>query len=396
MRLKHVILLLILIIGSLFISIPSAQVYSPVTWERTTGASILIYVGDSYYSNSADKFIEAYSSTSNTVEIVSSYDFTTAILDQYDAILMSNFESSLTLANQTALRTFVESGNKLLWMAANDDYGEFYKSNETVNQVLETVKSNLRIDGGAISDPESNDGAAYRVVANETGVSSIATDYVTTNYNESIFHGTSSVSFYNYTTATYEDLRHQQLAKSNIDIYVNSSSAAIATDAGSISDYDVYAYTAETGNYPMLASQQINGSVIIASGEAIFTDYKEMYGWFYEISLEPHDGIMLVDKLLSYWLTDEGMNFAGTSTVTVVRPIIEYVTETESIPTGEVTVTETNERTAYNDRTVTTTVTTTINDIGDTQINPTPISIIPVFLVFIMFGIITRHRRRID
>jgi hypothetical protein len=210
----------------LFTSASTPASASSWSWEISSGLNILIVSGNAFYSDAAsmDTFKETYEAAGNNVTVVESYDFANFASSNYDALLISAIEGDnwFNAANLTEIVDWFDDGSKLLWVAGNSDYGGFYQSNSTSNPVLEAVKSNLRIDGGAIEDPQSSDGSAYRVIANETGVSSTLTDYVTDPGFVAIFHGPTAVNFYDYTASEFKDLRNQTIADYDIDIVANA------------------------------------------------------------------------------------------------------------------------------------------------------------------------------
>jgi hypothetical protein len=340
----------------LFTSASTPASGSSWSWEITDGLNILIVAGDAFYSDAAsmDTFKMTYEAAgTNNVTVVESYDFANFASSNYDALLISAIQGDnwFNTANLTEIVDWFDDGHKLLWVAGNSDFGGDYQSNSTSNPVLEAVKSNLRLDGGAIEDPQSSDGSAYRVIANTTGVSSDLTDYVVDDGFKAIFHGPTSVLFYDYSgDGEYMDLRNQTIADYNIDIVANSSKAANALDQdASLGAWDYYAYAnGVNGSYPMLATQQLNSSLVVASGEVTFSDYKFMYGLSFEKSGLTHDGAKTVDRLFDYWFVDQGNNADATLTERI--PIITQ--------TNTVTDTETETETATETSTATTTTTT--------------------------------------
>ena len=316
-----------------------------------TGASILVYVGDAYH-NEPNNFANVYNSSGNAVTVATSYDFASDLsTDNFDAILFSNLNSNMTVANMTAIKTWYELGNKLMWVAGDSDYGGFYIAGNFANPMLEMVKSQLRMDAGALADSQSNDAASYRVIANETGISSNVTDYVTAGFKLAPFHGPTSVFGWDYANSTGVDLRNTTLP--NVNVIVNSSAAATALDQDtSITVADFYEYSNVTGNYPLMASEKLNGSYVVVTGEVNFDDYKFMYGMFTEKNQLAHQGMMLVDNMISW------VFYKDFGTKTMVHVVL--ATQTETMTETE-TETLTENTTISTTSTVSTTLTSTVS-----------------------------------
>ena len=81
-------------------------------------------------------------------------------------------------------------------------------------------------------NPQSRDASAYRVLVNETGVSSALTNYVTADFVQAIMRSYTAV-LYEVNSTNYGDLRTAELsgAMSNVSIVLNTGKAAIAIDS---------------------------------------------------------------------------------------------------------------------------------------------------------------------
>jgi len=298
---------------------PASGVTYPVpSITYPTGLKIMVYDGNNFETNSSG-FAGNWTNAGNTVDYVLSYDFASnATLSSYDAILLPR-TMGLNEANITAISTWFHSGHKFLWVGADSDYSGLWLASDTANPLLTKVNTNLRVDAGSIEDPQSNDQAAYRVVANETGVSSPITDYVTKDFVQEIFHGPAAVTYQDGANGDYMDLRNATLANvgtGNISIIVNASAAAVASDSDlSLTGADFYGYSSVSGNYPMLASDVVGNSMVVVSGESIFTDYKYMYGNALENSQAWHNGSIVVDRVVN-WYADHYYQAPVTTTPT--------------------------------------------------------------------------------
>ena len=371
------IILASLLTATFFVAAGVAPVAADVQkHEVVTGAKILVFVGDAYHDEPLN-FVNVYNVSGNTVMMSTDYDFATDLAtDDFDAVLISNI-NEMSDANMTAIKTWFETGQKLLWLGGDSDYGGFYNASGFANPMLNMIKSQLRVDAGAIADSQSNDAASYRVIANETGISSPLVDYVTDGFEIAPFHGPTSVFGWDYTNNKGVDLRNTTLT--GVDVIVNSSKAAEALDQDiSLTAYDFYAYSdAGNGSYPMMASEKFNGSYVVVTGEVIFDDYKFMYGSFTEKNQLPHQGMMLVDRMIS-WVFDQDFNMYSTVTAYLST---ETVTETETETETE-TTTETN-------------VVTESTTLTETTTEASPLGLYaPLFAIVTLGAFVTYYRKR--
>lgn len=358
----------ILIAGFLLSSMQAPQAVIP-TQAYPTGLKILIYYDDNdAYSTDYAGFVANYTAAGNNVTVVtqSTWNFTknSAELATFDAVLMSQWGAGNNAFNETtniqvqSIVSWLNAGDHMLWVAGDSDFAGDWIANRT-NPLLAATGTRFRLDAGAIADSESNDQASYRTVANETGVSSPMTDFVTAGFKVMPFHGPTSVNYWD--GSKYWDLRNATLLAGE-NILVNSSAAATALDQDTaVGPDDFYAYSTVSGNYPMLVADTgaVTNSVIVVSGERIFSDYKNMYGDSLEKDQTHHNGSTVVDRLMDYFFVQYASgpqvseiyihNRVNTVTATATVTSNVNVTQTEQVPTtvnNEVTVTSTSKQSA--------------------------------------------------
>jgi hypothetical protein len=315
-----------------------------------TGASILIITPFPSISN----FDTNYTYAGNDVTITSTVDYTT--FGDYD-IIMTQLDDGIVMNSTelTALKTWFDSGDKMFFLGGDDDYGGDDVTDNN-NLVLKTLGTSLRLDYSGLNDLQSNDQAAYRVLGNETGVSSPLTDAATARFTQMIFHGPGAFVWDD--AGTIKDLRNATLgagALTNVDIIVNSSKAAFAVDNTinvTALDKAFYVQSSVTGLYPLLVADTIGTSLLVASAEASFDDYKNMYGTTTEKG-DVHTGAYVMDDLISYYWTTMA---SGSTVDLVVETETENETETETLTEVE-SVTDTIFSTVNNTETATVDVT---------------------------------------
>ena len=211
-----------------------------------TGLKVIVYVGDSQYSTTANWFANAYEAVGGNVTVLAAYNFSNILTDNPDAVFLADIQSdtnasdSSATGNITKLYDWFKTGDKFLFIAGNSDFGGAYNAANATNPLLKAFGSQLRVDAGAVEDDTMNDGAAYRVVANTTGPSSTEVDYVFNDVNFTAgmpFHGPTSV--FGWSGGKAVDLRNTTL--SWVDVIVNASGYSNALDQdSSATGYDFH------------------------------------------------------------------------------------------------------------------------------------------------------------
>jgi hypothetical protein len=178
---------------------------------------------------------------------------------------------------------FASDGAKLLWMAGDSDFSAYFLAGDETsgsNGILAGVGSALRLAAESIEDKNASDASAYRVAPNVTVSDGDLNSVFNVGVESVIMHGPTAVV--GYDDGAVVDLRSHSI--DGVEIVIETSQHAYALDSDfSNGDYDVYTYADTTGSYPMMAVEDMgNHKYVIVTGEAIFTDYKFMYGEFTE------------------------------------------------------------------------------------------------------------------
>ncbi|OLS29044.1 MAG: hypothetical protein HeimC2_02390 [Candidatus Heimdallarchaeota archaeon LC_2] len=208
---------------------------------------------------------------------------------------------------------FNNDGPRLLWVAGDSDFQGAFTPGSS-NFLLESLGSNLRISGDAVSDDFNNDGAPHRVATQSPACEGENSCMFTEGVGSAIFHGPTSVL--GYLDGSYLDLNSDPLP--DVEVVMRASSDAYATDQDhSGNELDYFSTNGIVGNYPMMAIQDMSGDkYIITSGEAIFSDYQNMYGMetqqFLNGELDVwndgfHEGQLLVDNVFTWFGVDRSM-----------------------------------------------------------------------------------------
>ncbi len=276
---------LILIVGMIAGMTQTQAVVSGIEFE---GAYIAfdIYHGG-YHANDVKNIVANLTAAGNTVLYINQ---TWELPTDLDALFLTEADSGAnwTDAEVAEIAAWMELGNKLLWVAGDSDYAGLFDESR-INNVLNATGAIIRLDATSISDPDFNDGAAYRACAPYFGLGDPLYDtYPVLNASQdctagAVFHGPCSIVGYvaNDPTTVVKDLRlGVSIFPERVWTLMRFSENATADDSDvSDNELDIYAYDATTGDYPALVYEHLieMDSHIVASGEAIYSDYKYMY-----------------------------------------------------------------------------------------------------------------------
>jgi hypothetical protein len=236
---------------------------------------------------------------------------TFAIAEDVNVYIMSAAQANISDADLTVLADwFAMDGPKMIWVAGDSDFNGYFQSTAS-NALLKKVDSQLRMAAVSIEDANHSDASAYRVAVQTPVVNTgNFTETWVTGVSSVIMHGPNAVMGWDGSKAV--DLRTAKLA--GVNVVMKTADTAIALDAD-LSDgaYDLYATDNTTGNYPMLAAEDLGeDKYVVVSGEAIFTDYKNMYNTTTEQGAfdnpkawngGKHDGETLVNNILTWFGT---------------------------------------------------------------------------------------------
>lgn len=289
---KHMIGMLGVIVISMFL-LSSTNVPA-----LTTGHTLMVYTGASPNHTDISGFYGNYSADNTFMNSSDDGYLATNLKDDVEALFLPG-NDELTDADMTAIADWFKLGNKLIWIGSDSDYGG-YQNAALQNTLLEKLGTVLRFSTDAVADPVANDGASYRPRSTGVGTGPIATAVTKGIDNVTApFHGPTSIFYMNGTIPT--DLRGASV--DNVEVIVTASKDAEALDQDlSLTAADFYsANNKTTGNYPLMAVEKMDTSLVVLTGESIFTNYKNMYGYTFEKSGLPHAGKAIVDNTISYY-----------------------------------------------------------------------------------------------
>jgi len=206
--------------------------------------------------------------------VVPTEELTSSDLEETDMLVLIQADPAVeyTEAELSAITTWFDEGNKLLWVASDSDYPDGQELRPPdANIVLEAVGSKLRGEHAETQDPLVNFDAAYRV----KGVSeNCAPEYkfLVAGVTYAQFHGCGVI-------IGYLNDNYYALDETDIDgVYVIMTSS----ESGVISDESAPApevhSPGQEGTFAMMALEEMpNNNYVIATSDAPFSHYSPMY-----------------------------------------------------------------------------------------------------------------------
>ncbi len=212
---------------------------------------------------------------------------------------------------------FNSDGAHLIWIAGDSDFRSESDpplfTPDSSNAILSSLGSSLRISADSVEDGSNHDGVPYRVAATQPVCDefSLYSCVFTDGVDSAIFHGPTSVL--GISDEQVVDLNVNFIPGVEVVMRASPDASALNWD-GSMTDFDYYSGDGvASGNYPMMAIQDMGGDkFVIASGEATFSDYQNMYGMETVYGVWNggfHDGKVLVDNVFTWFGVNRELSF---------------------------------------------------------------------------------------
>ncbi|MHA1304071.1 MAG: hypothetical protein ACTSQE_06045 [Candidatus Heimdallarchaeaceae archaeon] len=251
-----------------------------------------------------DDFESIFSEAGNTVDQIENF----TDINSYDILLIPGSRINYSTSDMSVIQSWFEQPDKLLWVAGDSDYSGLFLSHVSLNPLLEYLGSQLRLDSGAVSDLESNDGTGYRVIATKPGNGPIGSK-VNEDVHRLLLHGPTAI--YGVQDGNPVDLRFEELPNVEVLFSYNDSAEMLDQDYSDLPS-DFYKIQEVEGSYPAVVVEKLDSSTLIVSGEALFSSYKNMYGEVGEHDSEIQ-GKLFVNNLFNYFFKPRGTSFNSTS-----------------------------------------------------------------------------------
>jgi hypothetical protein len=273
-----------------------------VAADKVSTPKILIHNGSGAYHRTGNLTDTADGWGYEVTEVKSVND---SILKNADILILNANDLLYDNESDWILEWWEAGYSKTVWIAGDSDYKSYFLPGK-LNTLIVEMGGHMILQDEAISDPESNDAAAYRVISNITN-SDYSTD-ITKGVSKVVTHSPCPVAPYKGGVngkgdfVTWDSLE-------TADWILNTSAAAQILDQD-FDDDDVWEGYAplSNGSVTTLGIEWDLGpeklSKLIVSGEAIYSDGEEMFADKSENEKIDIQAIELVKNLLE-WGTPE-------------------------------------------------------------------------------------------
>ncbi len=219
---------------------------------------------------------------------------------------MKDYNSKFSSSEVQAIASWFKQGGKLLWVGADSDYVEPYLKPEDVsfkaeepNKILTAIGSSIRIEYASLEDPESNAGAAYRVVSYKANHNGWAAE-ITKGADKVLFHGPTLLAGYKGGKFVPFD---QVVSDTCTWLYRSSDKGTVVSHDG----VDPKAYkVGQVGSFVEAAAEKIpvggKYSKVIVTGESLLGDRTIINEEYHGVKLQ---GPTFVKNALAWGTTAE-------------------------------------------------------------------------------------------
>lgn len=230
-------------------------------------------------------------------------DITSSDLAGVDMLVMIQADpaTEYTTAEISAVTSWFDEGNKLLWVASDSDYPDGQELRPPdANAVLEAVGSSLRGEHGETQDPLVNFDAAYRV----KGVSTYCSEdykFLVAGVTYAQFHGCGIII--GYLNGNYYALEDTDI--DGVHVIMTSSDSGVISDESAPAP-EIHS-PGEEGAFAMMVLEEMgNNNYVIATSDAPFSHYSPMYKpeiqkeSRYGLEYNPNQGAALFGNILDF------------------------------------------------------------------------------------------------
>ncbi|MCG3220565.1 MAG: hypothetical protein H7641_04210, partial [Candidatus Heimdallarchaeota archaeon] len=274
-KIAIIVLIFLPIISGMNIQENQISVVAYSTSIDVSGAVFLIDISHDPFHTSFERLYSNLTSRGNAV-IINKGNL--SLSDNVDVLFLPDSYTFFTTSEKELIDNWINQGDKLIVISGDSDYGGYYDP-VINNEVLEYIGSQIRLDSTMISDSVFSDGASYRVAATEYGTTPTASILSSGCDAGIMMHSPCAVL--GYDGVNHIDLRDTTLP--NVEVLISYSANATSGDSDNSSiPTDLYANDPDNGDYPAVVYEKIattsgDNSHIIVCGEAIYSDYKDMY-----------------------------------------------------------------------------------------------------------------------
>ncbi len=229
------------------------------------------------------------------------------MLKDVDVFIIGQPTVAFSPDEMAAIQKWLQDGKKILWVAADSDYGNGYKTQQYVNDLLEYLGAKLRVEYASFYDDIHNAGAFYRVLCQvkPDNVPELKTSIISEGISKPILgHGPAPLIWvdengkaHDITKDTFPGLIRIAWSYNTSYIGDNNPPAPLV--------YDPLDYGKGAGNFTFvfIAAEYHKDmkDLIVVSGESPYGDYEPT--WSPKYHGVPLDGPKFVTNMVNWFQT---------------------------------------------------------------------------------------------
>lgn len=311
------------------------------TSTKTAHAQSSITVAVDLSHGESDKYLGFIQGNITTVNWVNITDgpITSDMLANVDVFIIGQPTIAFSPDEMNAIANWLAQGHKILWVAADSDYGSGNATQVYVNNLLEYIGAKLRVEYASFYDDIHNAGRFYRCLAyvNPDNVPELKTDLISQGITHPILaHGPAPLIWvdeqgnpHDIVNETFPGLI--RIAWSGNTSYIGDNNAPQPLV------YDPLVYGKGAGNFTFVfiaaEHHEDTHDLIVVSGESPYGDYEPTWAWeYYNVTL---DGPKFITNMINWFST----------LLTQVFPPVTTTTTTSAMTTTQATTAPTTTQT---------------------------------------------------
>ncbi len=328
--------IMMVMLMAVFLLAAAVPTHHVMTASATTATGQVVVAVDLSHGES-DKYLDYIMNNITFVNwtVIENGPITSDILSNVDVLILGQPTVAFSTDEMDAIVEWLSSGNKVLWVAGDSDYGSGNETQKLVNNLLEYIGAKLRIEYASVYDDIHNCERFYRVLfqVNPDNVPDLHTDMITENITKPILgHGPAPLIWvddegnpHDIVNDTFPGLI--RIVWSYDTAYIGDNNPPLPLV------YDPLVYGRGTGNHTFvfIAAEYWSdkNDLIVVSGESPYGDYEPIWSpEYYNVSLDGPQFITNMIKWFSYLVTSAAPTTTTTTTTTTTSTPSPTPTET--------------------------------------------------------------------
>ena len=308
-----------------------------------------------------------------------------------DILIIGQPTTGFTPDEMKAISDWLASGDKIMWVAGDSDYGGGPSSQKAANDLLAAIGAKLRVEYGSVYDDIHCAGRFYRVLGyvKPDAYPGLDTLVISDSVTKPVlYHGPAPVVWVDENGKAHDPVNETFPGLIRI-VWTGNTAYAADNNPPAPMVYNPLFYGKGTGNHTfvLLAAEYhpSTKNIIVVSGESPYGDYEPTWAWYYHgVALS---GPEFVTNMIRWFVLNIYSHAVPPTTTTTT-------TTTTTSPTQTTATTPTTTTTTTQSPTTTTTLPTSPTTTTTPPPNYTPVLIAAIIIAIIIIIAALALRRR--